>query len=325
MGSTRHGADAEAVAPATSGAESSAARLPAWLKVKLPGDGAYYDVRKRMRDQKLHTVCEEARCPNVAECWGVGTATFMILGKVCTRACRFCEVTSGKPPALPDPDEPQRLARAVAAMKLRYAVITSVDRDDLADGGAAHFVATVEAIKALSGETTVEILTPDFAGNQAAIDRVAVSGAEVLAQNLETVERLTRELRDVRSGYQTTLDVLARYRHSAPHAVTKSSLLLGVGERTAEVEQALRDLRSVDVDWVTLGQYLRPTRKHAPVHSYLAPEQFAAYAELAKSLGFALVSSGPLVRSSYRAAEHQAQHLVAERRAALSLRDRGAS
>ena len=288
-------------------------RIPPWLKVKLPGSGHYYEVRKKLRQLELHTVCEEARCPNIAECWGGGTATFMILGKVCTRACRFCDVTSGKPVLGPDPHEPGRVADAVRAMALRYAVITSVDRDDLKDGGADHFVAVVSAIRQHCPTTMIELLTPDFAGRSEPIQRVARSGAEVLAQNIETVERLTRHVRDRRCGYTTTLDVLQQYRETGPHYIIKSSILLGLGEREPEVVATMRDLYRAGVDWVTLGQYLRPTRKHAPVQHFVTPVQFERYREAAKEIGFPLVSCGPLVRSSYRAGESDALALYQSR------------
>ena len=288
-------------------------RLPPWVKVPLPGGGHYATLKQRLRQGGLHTVCEEARCPNVAECWGGGTATFMILGKVCTRACRFCDVTSGKPELAPDPAEPAQVADAAAAMELRYVVITSVDRDDLPDGGAGHFVRTVEAVRQRIPAVVVELLTPDFDLQREPLERVARSGAQVLGQNLETVERLTRTVRDRRSGYGKTLEALRLYRELAPRALVKSSLLLGLGEAPDELDRALVDLRAAGVDWVTMGQYLRPTRKHLPVSRFVPPAEFEALASRARELGFPLVTAGPLVRSSYRAAEQEAQALLAAR------------
>lgn len=289
--------------------------MPPWLRVKLPGSGQYYAVRDRLAAQGLHTVCEEARCPNLAQCWGGGTATFMILGKVCTRGCRFCDVTSGRPPLPPDPAEPQRVADAAAAMRLRHVVVTSVDRDELPDQGSGHFVAVVAALKQRLPATVVELLTPDFQGDPTALAAVAGSGAEVLAHNLETVAALTPKIRDRRCSYARSLEVLRAYRAAAPALLVKSSLMLGLGEANDEVLTALDDLRAAGVDWVTLGQYLRPTRKHLPVERFVPPEEFEALAEQARARGFALVHAGPLVRSSYRAAEQGAAELLARRRA----------
>ncbi len=292
-------------------------RRPDWLKVRLPGSGRYYEVRKRLGQLKLHTVCSEARCPNIAECWGSGTATFMILGKVCTRGCRFCDVASGQPPAPPDADEPQRVAEAVARMQLRYAVITSVDRDDLVDGGAEHFGRVVAAVLARNPEVLVDLLTPDFGGDRELVSRVASCGAHVLGHNLETVRRLTPALRDRRCDYDRSLEVLTTFGEADPMLVVKSSLLLGLGETPAEIAEALADLRRAGVHWVTLGQYLQPSRKHAEVERYLPPEAFEGHARQARALGFELVTAGPLVRSSYRAAEAQVDRLIAKRRATL--------
>jgi lipoyl synthase len=312
---------------------------PPWLKVRLPGLGQYYDVRKRIGELGVHTVCEEAHCPNAAECWGGGTATFMILGDVCTRGCRFCAVTTGHPAGPPADDEPERVAEAAAALGLRYVVITSVDRDDLDDGGAACFVRTVQAVRrrlatpaatqitasegsgdaaptrgAAATQITVELLVPDFGGDAAALALVAASGAQVIGHNLETVRELTRGVRDRRCGYELSLRVLAELRRSDPALIVKSSLLLGLGESDAALRETLRDLRDVGVDWVTLGQYLRPTRKHAPVRRFVEPALFEELAVVARGLGFPLVTSGPLVRSSYRAAEEGAAELIARRR-----------
>jgi lipoic acid synthetase len=292
-------------------------RRPEWLRVRLPGGGQYYDVRRRLGQLGVNTVCVEARCPNTAECWGCGTATFMILGDVCTRGCRFCAVTTGRPAGPPDADEPRRVAEAAASLGLRYVVLTSVDRDDLPDGGAAHFAATVRAILERNGPgVAVEVLTPDFGGDRRALELVAGCGAQVLGHNLETTRSLTRAVRDRRCSIDQSLAVLSRYAALAGGRVTKSSLLLGLGESDGEVLQTLGELRAVGVDWVTLGQYLRPTRRHAPVRRWVTPAQFQRLARKAEELGFSLVTAGPLVRSSYRAGEARVMELL-ERRGVL--------
>jgi lipoyl synthase len=290
------------------------AMRPPWLKVRLPGLGRYYAVRKRIGELGVHTVCEAARCPNAAECWGGGTATFMILGDVCTRGCRFCAVTTGRPAGPPAADEPERVADAAAALGLRYVVITSVDRDDLEDGGAACFVRTVQAVQRRIPGAIVELLIPDFGGNPAALASVVASGAQVIGHNLETVRELTRAVRDRRCSYEQSLRVLGALRHADASLVVKSSLLLGLGEDDEALRQTLREAREAGVDWVTLGQYLRPTRKHAPVRRFVEPAQFEELAAVARGLGFPLVTAGPLVRSSYRAAEEGAAALIARRR-----------
>jgi len=286
---------------------------PPWLKVRLPGAGSYYDVRRRLGALRVHTVCEEARCPNAAECWGGGTATFMILGDVCTRGCRFCAVKTGRPGGPPDPEEPAHVAAAAAELGLRYVVLTSVDRDDLPDGGADHFARTVRAILDRQPDIIVEVLTPDFGGAEAALATVVDSGTKVLGHNVETVRDLTPGVRDRRCSYERSLEVLRAYRRLRPALLTKSSLLLGLGETRAQVEETLSDLREAGVDWVTLGQYLRPTRRHAEVARYVEPAEFDELAGLARELGFPLVTSGPLVRSSYRAGEHRVEEILARR------------
>ena len=289
-------------------------KKPSWLKVRLPGSGHYRQVKTSLRRLGVATVCEQARCPNAGECWGCGTATFIILGEICTRACRFCAVTHGRRPAPPDADEPRRVAEAVAELERRYVVLTSVDRDDLPDGGAEHFARTVEAILALLPDVVVELLTPDFSdADPGALARVAASGAQVLSHNLETTRELTRTVRDRRCDYDRSLEVLRRYRSLAPRLVTKSSLLLGLGETSQQVLQTLDDLRAADVDWVTMGQYLQPTRRHAAVQRYLPPEEFKQLQEHALGLGFALVTAGPLVRSSYKAGEEKVGELLRRR------------
>lgn len=286
---------------------------PDWLKVKLPGGGRYYDVRKRLGKHGLHTVCEEARCPNAAECWGGGTATFIILGDRCTRGCRFCAVKRDAAPAAPDATEPARVAAASAEMGLRYVVLTAVTRDDLPLGGAQQMAATVSAVDQAIPSGLVEVLTPDYQGDLRALQAVARSPAAVLGHNLETTRGLTPLVRHRGCKYDLSLEVLARYRELAGPRLTKSSLLLGLGETEAEVARALADMRQVGVDWVAMGQYLQPTRKHAPVRRYLPPETFDALADLARQMGFALVSSGPLVRSSYLAGESEAKQILQSR------------
>ena len=272
---------------------------PPWLRVRVVGGGRAAEVRRTVRQHALATVCEESHCPNIGECWAAGTATIMLMGSVCTRACRFCAVDTGNPKGWLDAEEPANAAESVHLMGLGYVVLTSVDRDDLADGGAAHYAACVRAIKARCPRTKVEALTPDFRGRRGSVARVARSGVDVFAQNLETVRRLTHPVRDRRAGYQQTLDVLA-YAGSLG-VVTKSSLMLGLGETDAEIRDALQDLRAAGVRLLTLGQYLQPTRNHLPVARWVRPQQFDAYRRWALDAGFDEVASGPLVRSSYRA------------------------
>jgi len=276
-------------------------RKPPWLRVRVGGGEKYRQVRDTVHTHRLATVCEESHCPNIGECWNNGTATIMLMGSVCTRACRFCSVDTGNPGGWLDGDEPAHAAESVALMGLRYVVLTSVDRDDLADGGAAHYAACVRAIRARNPDTAVEALTPDFNGSRAAVETVVDSGLQVFAQNLETVEPLTRRVRDPRAGYGQTLDVLAHAKAHRPDVLTKSSLMLGLGETETELERAMHDLRDHGVDILTLGQYLRPTVNHLPVARWVPPEDFDAYRQLGLELGFTEVASGPLVRSSYRA------------------------
>ena len=276
-------------------------RLPPWLKARAPSGAGYARVRTLVHEHRLATVCEEAKCPNIGECWNAGTATIMLMGAVCTRACRFCSVDTGNPHGWLDPQEPENAARTVELMKLSYVVLTSVDRDDLPDGGAAHYAACVRAIKRRNPHTAVEALTPDFQGVRADVETVVDSGIEVFAQNIETVRRLTHPVRDPRAGYQQTLDVLGIAKRRRAELLTKSSLMLGLGESDAEIEETLADLRAARVDIVTLGQYLRPTRNHLPVERFVRPEEFDRYRERALTLGFLECVAGPLVRSSYRA------------------------
>ncbi len=279
-------------------------RKPDWLRVRPPGGESYSGLKVLFGDLQLHTVCEEARCPNVAECWGGGTATIMLLGDVCTRGCRFCAVKSGNPQGEVDLDEPVKVAEAVTEMGLNYVVLTSVDRDDLPDGGASHFAATIRAIKARDPDLIVEALIPDFQGDGEALRAVVLASPEVLGQNLETVERLTHPVRDRRAGYDQTLGVLRRAKELNDSMFTKSSLMLGLGEEEEEVFRAMRDLRGAGVDILTLGQYLRPTERHVEVSRYVKPDEFDYYREVGEDMGFLYVAAGPLVRSSYRAAEY---------------------
>ncbi len=274
---------------------------PAWLRVRLPGGTGYESIKRNVHGHRLATVCEESMCPNISECWTQGTATIMIMGSVCTRACRFCAVDTGNPHGWLDPEEPRRTADSVHLMGLGYVVITSVDRDDLEDGGAAHYAACVREIRRVNPKTAVEALTPDFRGDKAAIATVVDSGLQVYAQNLETVERLTGMVRDRRAGYRQTLDVLAYAKRHRPDLFTKTSLMLGLGESEDEIRHALDDCRAARVDIVTLGQYLQPTKNHLPVRRYVPPEDFSRYREWGLERGFMEVVSGPFVRSSYRA------------------------
>ncbi len=278
-----------------------AQRLPGWLRARAPTGAGFHNVRALVREHRLATVCEEAHCPNIGECWNAGTATIMLMGAVCTRACRFCSVDTGNPQGRLDAQEPENAARTVELMKLRYVVLTSVDRDDLPDGGAAHYAACVRAIKRRNPGTAVEALTPDFRGVPADVATVVDSGIEVFAQNIETVRRLTHPVRDPRAGYEQTLAVLAHAKRHRPAVLTKSSLMLGLGETDAEIEATLADLRTAGVDLVTLGQYLRPTVNHLPVERFVTPAEFDRYRERALARGFLECVSGPLVRSSYRA------------------------
>lgn len=274
---------------------------PPWLKVPLPGGERYKQVRETLARLKLHTVCEEAQCPNVGECWGGGTATVMLMGDVCTRGCRFCDVNSGTPGAL-DPDEPKNLAEAVSGLGLDYVVVTSVNRDDLPDGGAGHFAEAIREIKQRAPQMLVEVLIPDFQGDEKALAAVVEAGPDVIAHNVETVRSLTARVRDRRAGYEQSLVVLRRLKELGAR-FTKSSIQLGHGEVDEEVRSCLADLREHRVDIVTLGQYLRPSNKHLPVTEWVTPERFSQWEQEASSMGFLFAASGPLVRSSYRAGE----------------------
>lgn len=280
-------------------------RHPEWIRVRAPYGENYGRLRGLVRGLALHTVCEEAYCPNIGECWGAGTATIMILGDTCTRVCRFCAVKTGNPGGIVDVDEPARAADAIAKLELKYVVVTSVDRDDLADGGAQIFAETVRQIKARSPGTLVEILTPDFRGVMEDIRTVVESRPDVFGQNIETVRRLTHVLRDRRAGYDRTLHVLRGIKEIDPGMRTKSSILVGMGETPEEVCETMRDLRAAHVDVLAIGQYLQPThlKRHLPLVDYVHPDQFAQYRETGMQLGFKYIASGPLVRSSYKAWE----------------------
>jgi lipoic acid synthetase len=276
-------------------------RKPSWLRAQMPAGAGFESVRHTVREHRLATVCEEAKCPNIGECWNAGTATLMLMGEVCTRACRFCAVDTGNPRGWLDADEPANAARSVALMGLRYVVLTSVNRDDLQDGGAAHFAACVREIKRVSPGTAVEALTPDFQGILADVETVVDSGVDVFAQNVETVRRLTHPVRDPRASYEQTLAVLAHAKRHRPGVLTKTSLMLGLGETGDEILATMQDLRAAGVDLLTLGQYLRPTLNHLPVQRFVSPSEFEEYRAAALARGFLECVAGPLVRSSYRA------------------------
>ncbi len=281
-------------------------RRPEWMKVRAPSaDSRYFEVKKLIHGASLHTICEEARCPNIAECWGRGTATFQILGETCTRACRYCYVHSGKPDGPPDPLESFRLAATAARMELKHVVVTSVDRDDLPDKGAGHFAATIRALKAKLPGVSVEVLTPDFLGNEEeALQIVLAERPEVYNHNIETVRRLHRRMRGAKASYDKALWLLRRAKEIADYPVlTKSGLMVGLGETNDEVVETMRDLRAHGIDVVTIGQYLQPSSRHAPIDRWVHPDEFCWLREQGEALGFGSVFSGPLVRSSYRADE----------------------
>lgn len=276
-------------------------KKPEWIKVRLPSSPVFWSVKSLISDLRLHTVCEEAQCPNRWECWSSGTATFMIAGERCTRACGFCAIATAKPQALEE-DEPQRVADAVRRMKLRHVVITAVARDDVADGGALHFARTIEAVRAASPGIVIEVLTPDFNGKEPSLQTVAAARPDIFNHNVETVERLTPLVRS-RAKYRLSLQVLRRMKEIAPEIVTKSGIMVGLGETETEVYRTMDDLREHGVEVLTVGQYLRPTPAHLPVVEYIHPDRFAEYKHAAYGKGFRHVSSGPLVRSSYHAGD----------------------
>ena len=274
---------------------------PDWLRIRARGGATYERVKGIVHEHRLATVCEEAKCPNMSECWSAGTATIMLMGDVCTRACRFCAVNTGNPKGWLDPEEPANTARSVQLMGLKYVVLTSVNRDDLPDGGAGHYADCVRRVKEENPETGVEALTPDFLGDLSDVETVVDSGIEVFAQNIETVERLTHPVRDPRAGYQQTIDVLAHAKRHRPAVLTKTSLMLGLGETEEEILACMDDLRAAQVDILTFGQYLQPTAHHYPIDRYVTPEEFETYRQWGLDKGFLEVVSGVFVRSSYRA------------------------
>lgn len=288
---------------------SPSSRKPDWLRAKLPTSKRYQEVRSLVDDNRLHTVCQSAQCPNMGECWSRGTATLMILGNVCTRSCRFCAIETGRPPEL-DLGEPVRVADAVARMQLKHAVITSVARDDLKDGGASVWAATIRAVRYRNPGTAIEVLIPDFRGRDENLDTVLEAKPDILNHNMETVERLQRHIRKT-AQYQRSLWVLSHAKSKG--FVTKSGIMLGIGEKKDEIGQVLRDLRSVDCNIITIGQYLSPSTKHEPIHRWVTPEEFEEWKEYGLSIGFDVVESGPLVRSSYHAEEQSDRFGVASR------------
>ena len=277
-------------------------KKPSWIRMTANQVNQNYSlIKNKVKNLNLSTVCEEAKCPNLSECWSRGTATFMLMGDTCTRACQFCSVNTGNPKGWLDKDEPRKIAETIALMSLKYIVLTCVNRDDISDGGAQHFADTVEAIKKLSPETEVEVLTSDFNGDYESIKTVVNSPIKVFAQNIETVERLTHPIRDPRAGYSKTLQVLKNAKEINPNMITKSSIILGLGEKEEEIYQTFEDLRKHDVDIVTLGQYLRPTLNHHPIDRWVTPEEFDLYRKEGLKYGFLEVISSPMARSSYRA------------------------
>lgn len=287
---------------------------PDWLKARAPSGENYAKIKNMLGELKLATVCQEAKCPNIGECWTAGTATFMLMGEVCTRGCRFCHVKTGNPKGKIDEFEPEKVAYSISQMALDYVVITSVDRDDLPDQGASHFARTVSTIKKLNTKLIVEILTPDFRGDLNLIQEIVNAGPDVFAHNIETVERLTPGVRDPRAKYRQTLAVLEGIKKMNPTMYTKSSIMLGLGETDEEVLQTLKDLRGVGCDVITFGQYLQPTKRHLKVIDYVTPEKFKEWQAIAEAMGFLYVASGPLVRSSYRAGEFFMKGIVEKNR-----------
>ena len=285
-------------------------RLPEWFRVQLPTARAYFATRNLIEDLNLHTVCESARCPNHWECWSKGTATFMIAGERCTRACGFCAVDTRKPVAL-EVDEPARVAEATRRMQLKHVVITAVARDDLIDGGADHFRQVIDCVREVNPEIIIEVLVPDFQGDDGAIEAVLSARPDIFNHNLETVRRLTSTVRSV-ATYERSLLVLRKVKERAPQLHTKSGLMLGLGETEEELHEAMRDLRDVDCDILTLGQYLQPTKKHLPVAEFIHPDKFAEYQQTAEALGFTHVASAPLVRSSYHADDFSPEGLASQ-------------
>ena len=292
------------------------ARLPkpSWIKMRAPAGERYMQIKELMSELKLATVCQEAQCPNIGECWGGGTATIMLMGEVCTRGCRFCNVKTGNPRGVLDVEEPRKVAYAISQMGMDYIVLTSVDRDDLPDEGSEHFARTVRLLKELTPDLLVEVLTPDFKGNETFISAIVDAQPDVFAHNVETVERLQSRVRDPRAGYRQSLRVLEFVKERDATRFTKTSVMLGLGETDAEIHQTLRDLRGVGCDVVTFGQYLQPRPRHLPVEAFVTPEKFKEWQSFAEAMGFLYVASGPLVRSSYRAGEFFMKGIIEKRK-----------
>ncbi|XP_046665125.1 lipoyl synthase, mitochondrial isoform X2 [Homalodisca vitripennis] len=302
--------------------EEQRLRLPPWLKTEIPTGSNFARLKQELRSLNLHTVCEEARCPNIGECWGGGThgtatATIMLLGDTCTRGCRFCSVKTARAPPPPDPHEPLNTATAIAKWGLDYVVLTSVDRDDLPDGGSAHFAETVKEIKRQNANIMVECLVPDFRGDISCVNTIVESGLDVFAHNVETVESLTPFVRDRRANYRQTMSVLKAAKEVNPDLVTKSSIMLGLGETDEQVRQTMEDLRSAGVDCVTLGQYMQPTKRHLKVVEYVTPARFKHWETVGAEMGFLYTASGPLVRSSYKAGEFFISSILKKRKASI--------
>ncbi len=300
-------------------------RKPEWIKVRIPSGSEYQKLKEISSTLKLATVCEEARCPNIGECWSGGTATFMVMGDTCTRGCRFCAVNTGNPNGWLDQEEPKKLADTVRGSHWEYIVLTSVDRDDLPDGGAGHFKACIEAVKEAKPGIISEVLIPDFQGKIDPLKTLLSAEAEVVAQNIETVERLTHPVRDRRAGYQQTLTLLKRVKEISPETYTKSSIMLGLGETDDEVRQCMQDLRNYGVDILTLGQYLQPSKKHLNVERFVTPAEFDAWEALALEMGFLYCASGPLVRSSYKAGEYFLKNRIEQERNEKELSEKRSS
>lgn len=287
---------------------------PSWIKIRPPAGEKYLELKAMMKELNLATVCQEAQCPNIAECWSGGTATIMLMGEVCTRGCRFCDVKTGNPKGVLDTNEPENVATAVSKMSLDYLVLTSVDRDDVSDQGSGHFAKTIQLLKLYDPNLIVEVLTPDFSGHEEFIAKVVDARPDVFAHNVETVESLTKRVRDPRAGYRQSLDVLEFVKKRDNSRYTKSSIMLGLGESDSEVRATLQDLIDVGCDVVTFGQYLQPQRRHLPVESFISPEKFKDWQSEAEAMGFLYVASGPLVRSSYRAGEFFMKGVIEKKR-----------
>jgi lipoic acid synthetase len=300
--------DKNEIAPSVESTKALHIAKPAWLKTPIPTGETYFNIKRDLRERKLYTVCEEAKCPNIGQCWNTNTATFMVLGEVCTRGCRFCNVKTGNPNGWLDLNEPNQVAESAALMKLKYVVITMVDRDDLPDGGAEHVATVVRKVRELNPGIIIELLAGDFRGSDDALKTILAERPEVYAHNIETVERLSPRVRDARANYRQSVRALQRVRELAQYRVfTKSAVMLGLGEDEVEVKQSLRDLREAGVEFVTLGQYMRPTNKHLSIKRFAHPDEFNRLGEYAESIGYLSVASAPLVRSSFKAHEFYAK------------------